>query len=283
MSKGFSEEVFWLNGHFHPLASAAISPFDRGFLYGDGLFETMRAQDGQILFLDRHLKRLQESAEFLRLELNASLNWSDVLGQVLRRNHLLTTVAAVKIIVTRGVSPELGLPAAENPTICITARKYQTFSQSQYQRGWRLYLWPWGFAPPLARHKTLNYLYFLAARQEARDHGCDESVILDPAGNVCETATGSLLIKNSRGEWFRPESPYQLPGITIQRLTELFSEQGVKVTSSSITTKDLMAAETVWVTSSLMGVMPVSEISGHSVSNPDVGEAARQRSLLFGL
>ena len=99
MSPDLSSSLFvWLNGDILPLHEARISPLDRGFLYGDGLFETMRGQDGRILYLTEHLERLHRSVKELRIPPVPSIDWRDCLGDLLRRNDLELGAVAVKII-----------------------------------------------------------------------------------------------------------------------------------------------------------------------------------------
>jgi branched-chain amino acid aminotransferase/para-aminobenzoate synthetase component 1 len=132
----------------------------------------------------------------------------------------------------------------------------------------------------LGKHKTLNYLYYLTARQAALDSGGDEALILDTMGNAADTAAGSLMVKID-GQWFRPASPQRLRGITVELVTELFKREGRKVHEQPLTMDDLLSAETVWVLNSLMGVMPVSSIDDHSLPVLYSEEAARVREALL--
>jgi branched-chain amino acid aminotransferase/para-aminobenzoate synthetase component 1 len=273
-------EILWLNGHFTPIEMAAVSPFDRGFLYGDGLFETIRAQDGRVLYLEMHLERLYASLEVFRIKLNDSPGWEALLGQLLRKNGLTRGAVALKIIVTRGVEPALGLPPAEKPTVCITTRPYDPPPRSIYEAGWKLHLYR-NALHPLAPFKTLNYLYCLTARQAALDAGCDEAILVDHDGLVSETPTGSLLAR-SDGRWWTPESRLQLPGTTIRRVSEILRETGSAVERRPAGTEDLLSAQTVWILNSLMGVMPVSRIDARLVPDPAAEGAARVRELLVG-
>ena len=281
MSPDLSSSLFvWLNGDILPLHEARISPLDRGFLYGDGLFETMRGQDGRILYLTEHLERLHRSVKELRIPPVPSIDWRDCLGDLLRRNDLELGAVAVKIIVTRGTDPTLGLPEYGEATVCMTARRYHPPSTEAYWNGWKLHVFNGGFAPPLGKYKTLNYLYYLAARQVALDSGGDEALILDTMGNVADTAAGSLMVKIN-GQWLRPASPQRLQGITVELVAELFKKEGGKVHKQPLTMDDLLSAETVWVLNSLMGVMPVNSIEDHSLPALNSEEAVRVREVLF--
>ncbi|MBI4798112.1 MAG: aminotransferase class IV [Desulfarculus sp.] len=171
------EPVLWLNGAFTPLGQAAVSPLDRGLLYGDGLFETLRAQEGRALFLDEHLARLRASARFLNIPLAGEPAWPAVMAELLARNGLHQGLARVKIVLTRGAEAALGLPAATQPTLMVTAQAYTPPTPQAYGAGWRLHTFTQGAAPALAGHKTLNYLYYLWARQAAGQAGADAATI----------------------------------------------------------------------------------------------------------
>jgi branched-chain amino acid aminotransferase len=273
-------QIIWLKGRFLPSGEAAISPLDRGFLYGDGVFETMRAEKGSLLYLKEHLERLFHSLSVLRIPIAPSLSWRTVLEELLTLNQLTDDIASVKIIVSRGAHPTLGTPEPVLPTICLTAQRYIPPSETAYQKGWKLHIFKDGYSPPTAMHKSLNYLCFLLARQAAYDVGTDEAVIADPQGRVSETSAGSLLIRKD-GKWMRPVSPYQLPGITIKEVVKLLKNSGMEVEERELTPDDLLSSETIWVLNSLMGIMPVSHVSSLPIPHPSAEEAARLRALLF--
>jgi len=283
-----SAPVVWLNGRFLPLPQAVISPLDRGFLYGDGVFETMRAEDGVVLFLKDHLERLQHSLAALRILADLShcealsFDWHTIIVELLERNGLSSGIASVKISVSRGVCSGPGLPAPELPTVCLSAQAYHPPPDAVYLKGWRLQVFKEGFSPPLARHKTLNYLYFCAARQSAFDAGADEALILDPYGQITETSVGSILAVTD-GWWWTPESSYQLSGITLQRLSMLLHSAGKSVEVRRASLESLFSAQTIWVLNSLMLIMPVSELEGRVVPDCRLEDASRFRRELTEL
>lgn len=268
----------WLNGRFLPLEQAAISPLDRGFLYGDGLFETLRAQEGRALWLEEHLVRLKASARFLRLPTPEDIDWPSVIGGLLARNGLQQGLARVKIVLTRGEHSDLGLPPPALPTLLVTAQAYRQPTPQDYQAGWRLGSFRQGAAPALAGHKSLNFLFYLWARQEARQGGADEALILDAQGRVAETSLGSLLCR-ADGRWWTPASPHSLPGLTLARLRGLLAGDGQAVEQRPATPADLAACPTAWVLNSLMGIMPVSHLDGQALASPapELAQEYRQR------
>jgi branched-chain amino acid aminotransferase len=277
-----AEQWVFLNGRIMPLSEARISPLDRGFQYGDGVFTTVRAESGCPLYLAAHLGRLTRSLKDLRIDWEPlqGMDWRALLDEILRRNGLDGGLAGLKILVTRGVALPLGLPEGGKPTVFVQARPYEPPSPEQYADGWRLHICHSGYAPPLAIHKSLNYLYYLSARQEAIDAGADEAVVLDAYGHIAETAAGSLLICSDE-VWWTAESPYQLPGITLQQVRRLFEEQGHTVESRSVSLAELAKAQTVWVLNSLIGIMPVRSVDGVELPLPAAKEAAHWRGELF--
>jgi branched-chain amino acid aminotransferase len=273
-------EVVCLNGGFLPIHEAWISPLDRGFLYGDGIFTTMRAEGGHVLYLKDHLERLRQSLIELRLPLPSSVDWEAAPAELLRRNRLEEEVASVKIVVTRGPSAVLGLPETAQATVVIYARRYEPPKPSAYRAGYRLHVFRNGFSPPLSNLKSLNYLYHLMARQAALDTGADEAVILDVQGRLTETAAGSLLLRTG-GEWWTPQSAYQLPGITLRHVMKILEGDGLNVARRSADAAGLFSAETVWVLNSLIGVMPVAQVDQRPVAEPAPEEAGRVRAEFF--
>ena len=125
-------EVF-VNGQFLPISQATVSVQDRGLLYGDGLFETIRAEAGRPLWLGHHLARLAQSAAALNLTLPPDFPWEIKILELLQRNHLERHLAAVKILITRGEIATLGLPETDQPTIIIYARKYEPPPAEEYE------------------------------------------------------------------------------------------------------------------------------------------------------
>jgi branched-chain amino acid aminotransferase len=215
-----------------------------------------------------------------RMVIDPVPEWNSVLEGLLRENKLTMGPAAIKIVVTRGIEATPGMPNPESPTVCVMARRYDPPTPLAYKKGLRLNILEDGFAPPLAQFKTLNYLYYLVARQTALDAGGDEAILLDNAGKVTETSSGSLLLRTDN-RWWTPESKYQLPGTTLRKVAGIFAREGVSIEKRPSRSEDLFTAKTVWVLNSLVGIMPVSEIDGHPVGNPNADEADKIRRELF--
>lgn len=260
-----SEQSFvWLNEDLLPLAEARVSVGDRGWLYGDGFFETLRVEDGRPLFWGDHLARLRASARCFRLTFPEGVPWEERLARLLEANRLGAGLAAVKILLTRGVAPELGLPQDTRPTLVIYARAYHPPSPAEYAAGWPVATFPERRSTFLGRHKSLNYLFYLAARQYALDQGAREAIILEADGLISEGAATSLVYLQAGG-FFTPEAGSALPGVTIGGLARGLARRGRRLEPVPTPPSQLRKAEGLWLVNSLMGLMPVAFLDGQAV------------------
>ncbi len=257
-------EVF-LNGQFRPASQAVVSVQDRGLLYGDGLFETLRAAAGQPFWLRQHLARLTRSAAALNLTLPDNFPWAAVIQELLQRNGMATGIAAVKILVTRGEAAALGLPATDQPTIIISAREYTPPPPADYRQGWPVVCFPERRHCFLGSHKSLNYLFSLAARQYALDHGGREALILEPDGTVVEGAAAGVLWQEGGG-YFTPRAASALPSVTLTVLEDILRRQGLAIQRATGPVARLLQAEGLWLANSLMGLMPVAALDGQPLA-----------------
>ena len=262
----------WINDALLPLSQARVSVEDRGFLYGDGFFETLRAEDGRAVFLDEHIKRLQASAQAFRINFPDQIHWEERLTRLLAANRLQQGTAAVKILLTRGEATGLGLPSAPSPTLVIWARPYQSPDPEEYAAGWPVVVFPERRATFIGGHKSLNYLFYLAARQYALDQGAKEALILEADGLVSEGAATSLIVAQNE-RFLTPAAPSALPGVTVAVLARALKRRGRQLERVRLQLSEVQEAEGLWLANSLMGVMPVSSLAGKSV--PRMSEKTR--------
>jgi branched-chain amino acid aminotransferase len=253
-------QYVWLNEGLIPISQARVSVNDRGFLYGDGLFETLRAEAGKARFLKEHLERLKNSAQAFRLPF-PTIPWEERLSQLLQANSLIRGLARIKILLTRGEAPGLGLPGDCRPTLVIWASRYTPPTPGEYAAGWPVVIFPEGRSTFVGRHKSLNYLFYLAARQYALDHGAKEALILEADGLVSEGAATSLVYLY-QGQFYTPETASALPGVTLAVLCQGLTARGRTIKARSLSVNQLQAVEGLWLANSLMGLMPVAAING---------------------
>ncbi len=260
-----NKAIVWLNNEFAREDEAKISISDRGILYGDGFFTTMRAEEGNVFFLDYHLERISGSCRSFYIRFPEILKDHNIYKTLLAKNGLQNSIAVVKLVITRGKDRTIGLPEGNAPTCIITVRQYNLPDPDVYSRGWNLVSFDFPRISPLAKHKTLNYLYNLWARQYAVDAGADEALLIDPDLFIAETATGTVVVRFEDG-WFTPVLPGNgagiLPGVTLRMLRMILERDGIYITPRCIRLKELNRARDVWVLNSLMGVMPVNSVDG---------------------
>jgi len=259
-----SEPLCWLNGKLVPLGQARISPLDRGLLYGDGLFETMRAYHGGIFRLVAHLERLLAGARALRFPFALDAGeLARACEDTVRANGLRE--AYVRLTVTRGVG---GLPseldASPEPTVLVVAREFHGYPAELRERGMRAVIAPVrrNASSPLARVKSLNYLDSLLARAWAADSGADEALMLDPEGSVVEGSASNLFVVEGGAVGTPPVSAGVLPGITRECVLGLCADLGIEAGERTITPDDLTGADEAFLTNSLMEVMPLTRVGG---------------------
>ncbi|MDI6854703.1 MAG: aminotransferase class IV [Deltaproteobacteria bacterium] len=254
----------WLNDELLPASQACISVHDRGLLYGDGFFETIRAENGSPWFLSEHLNRLRAAAEVFRIPFPQGIDWQARVERLLAANGLTERLAAVKILLTRGEAIDLGLPAASRPTLIIYARPYTPPGPGEYAAGWPVAIFPEPRTTFLGRYKSLNYLFYLAARQYALDQGAREALILESDGLVSEGAATSIIFVRD-GRYFTPQAPSALAGVTLAVLARAILRRNIRLETKPMALDELRQAEGLWLVNSLMGVMPVAAVDGQAV------------------
>ncbi|MBI3783261.1 MAG: aminotransferase class IV [Deltaproteobacteria bacterium] len=263
-----------LNGRIVPAARARISVFDRGLLYGDGLFETVRTYAGQPFALDDHLARLRKSAKQLGLRV-PQRDWAGDIERHLRRCRLTSTDAAVRITLTRGAgAPGLIPPPKLEPTVLMVATPIAASIERDQSRGIRVALLPFGRVAFLAEHKTLDYLPAVLGRMYAQKHGACEGLYVE-RGCVSEATTANLfVVRGSR--LLTPPVSGLLPGVTRKLTLEAAAMAGVEVRESVIRANALPRSSEMFITSSLIEVMPVIQVDGIPIGNGNVGALTRR-------
>lgn len=259
-----------LDGRLLPATRARISVFDRGLLYSDGLFETLRSYRGKPFALAAHLSRLQASARFLGIVLPRR-PWQRDLSGLLKRNGLLATDAAIRITVTRGVAaPQLLPPARIRPTLIISAAPVDPSIASAQQRGVRVTLLPFARHGFLAEHKVLNYLPGVLGKVIAARHGAFEGLFVDSDGLVTEGTASNVFIWR-HGQLCTPAIRGILPGLTRRMILEAAVADGVRVAERPLTTHDLFGAEEAFLTSSVVEIVPIITVDARGIGDGQAG------------
>lgn len=261
----------FLNGQFVSAEHAVVSVFDRSFLYGDGLFETMFVWRGRPFRWEDHFRRLQLGAELLRLELpGTSRVLLEQALELIRRNSLPCSI--LRLTVSRG-SGTRGYSIRDTTNPCVTMTQHATaMPLPSSPLVWRLItasvLIP--ARDPIARIKSCNKLAQILARCEAEAAGGDEALLLNTENKVAETASGNLFWIE-RGRVFTPPLDSGcLPGVTRGVVWSLCQSLGVQVAEKDLLPEDLLRAEGVFVTQSSLGVIEVASVDGMRMLKSEV-------------
>jgi branched-chain amino acid aminotransferase len=257
----------YLNGRFVGEEEACISVHDRGFLYGDGLFETIRVYDGEPCLWSDHMRRLAHGCEVLRI--NLPLTPSEmrrVVAEQLRRNQLRD--AMIRITVSRGPGARGYSPrGADHPTFCILVFP----AQKKVSASWKLITSSLRLPneDPLAVFKHANKLRQIVARAEADDRGADEALLLNERGEVIEGTTTNLFWIQ-KGTVCTPLLSGILSGITRNYILRLCAFMGIATREKNVTLKTLLKADGVFVTASGIELVEVAEIDGKPIKRSAV-------------
>jgi para-aminobenzoate synthetase component 1 len=268
--------VAWCNGKFMTLEDITVSVNGEGFLYGYGIFETIRVQNGKPCRLSQHLNRFENSWKFCFDIEPPDITWDAVIGQVLDRCGLSKGISAVKLLAAAG---EPGKP--ESMTFLVTARPYIHRLKTTGRDGLYLASYPYQRYSSLALHKTMNYMFCKMANGWAKKQGADEALIVNTDGSVCETATANILCIID-GKWYRPQSGYVLPGIMQKAVCDLLFQRGITVEELVLSVDELKKADQVFLTNALMGLVPVFRIDNITINGDTSKELCEEiNSVLF--
>ena len=271
------EDIVYLNGTLVPRQEAMVSPFDRGFLYGYGLFETMRSYKERVFRLDRHLTRLRLSAQ--RLALASELEAYD-LEQAVYRTLEANKLADARIRLTVSAGPggrALAPPVGGLITVLVFAEKL-LLSPEAYEQGIRAALVSAkrNSLSPLSRVKATNYLGNLVAYSEAVALGAEEAILLNERGFIAEGSMSNIFLV-AGGMLLTPsEESGILPGITREAVLELARELGVEATEGEISLADLLRADEAFLTSSVREVLPITSIDNKPVAQGSPGPVTKR-------
>jgi branched-chain amino acid aminotransferase len=267
--------LVFLNGHFVPEEQAVIPVNDRGFLLGDGLFETVRVAAGRPFRFKEHLERLTRGADFLKIKLPFTpQELAGFAGQLIETNQM--PEAVLRLTLTRGPGGRGYAPGGESrPTVVMALHPVPP---APNPAGWDLvtssFRIPAG--DPLASFKTTSKILHVLARAEAAERGADEALLLNTNGKVAETAGGNLFWVQGGTICTVPAEHGVLPGITRGAVLDLCRELNLKSHQCDIQPAALKRCAGIFVTQSVFGIVPVATFEGKSVaSSPLVTQIAR--------
>lgn len=270
--------IIYIDGKFLPDDQAKISVFDHGFLYGDGVFEGIRAYNGKIFRLKEHLDRLFDSAKTIDLRPPLSKEeLTEIICEVLRRNNLHD--AYIRPIITRGYG-DLGLDPRKcpKPSVVVIATSWGAMYGDLYEKGLKAVTVsirrnPAEALPPNV--KSLNYLNNILAKIEANYKGGDEAIFFDTNGYISEGSGDNLyIVKN--GEIITPPTLNNLRGVTRMVLIEIAKSLGITVKEQNIGYFDIYTADEMICTGTAAEVAPITWVDGRIIGSGKPGPVTRQ-------
>lgn len=258
---------------------ASVSVFDRGFLYGDSVYETLRTAGGRPVELARHLDRLRRSALGIGLEIPFD---DAALRAAIAATHAASGNADsyVRVIVTRGTGPLMLDPrVSSSPLLVVLVQELRLPAPALYEAGLSVRIVDVhkisarSLDPTL---KTGNYLNSIQALRQAAESAAEDAILCSPAGDVAEGATSNVFMVRA-GELRTPAlATGLLEGITRALVLALATELGIGWRETKIWPDELRAADEVFLTSSVRGAMPVTTLDGQRVGAGGVGPVTRR-------
>jgi branched-chain amino acid aminotransferase len=272
------EEIIYLNGDLVPASKAKLSPFNFGFLYGYGAFETMRSYGGTIFRLDRHIARLHHAAEIMGIaDKLTAFDLDKACCDVLKANNL--TEARVRLTVTAGEGDIVPNPdTCRDITVFIVARKLVPRPAENYEQGYKAITSSYrrNSHSPLSRLKSTSYLEGVLARGEARDANVDEVVMLNETGCVAEGCVSNIFLVNNQMLITPSIESGALPGITREAVLELAKSLGITTAVKQVEVEELLAASEAFLTSSTIEVMPLTQLDEKPIGTGKPGRLTQQ-------
>lgn len=262
----------FLNDSVVEAGDAKVAADDSGFLYGQGLFETMRAVGGEVFRVDDHLDRMFASCAKLNIKTSYERDdVKDAIGKVLAANEL--TEARVRVTVSGGaMSSEVVVG-----TLLVTAVEFAAYPEEYYEKGVIVTLCDYrqNSMDPLCGHKTTNYFARLIALQESQKKKAAESLWFTTDNKLAEGCVSNVFIVKD-GTLFTPglDTPV-LPGIARKTVLEIAEKEGVAFKEKDLFINDLLEADEVFVTNSIMTILPVATVEARAIGDGKPGEVTK--------
>ena len=275
--------IIYIDGSYVPRDEARVSVFDHGLLYGDGVFEGIRAYNGRVFRLLEHIDRLFDSARTIDLTPPVSKEeMAGIILETLRKNRLSN--GYIRPIITRGVG-DLGLDPRKcpKPTVIVIAVEWGAMYGDLYEKGLKattvsIRRNPAESLPPNV--KSLNYLNNILGKIEANYTGADEAIFFDTNGYMSEGSGDNIFIVKN-GVIFTPPTLNNLRGITRAVVLEIAQSFGITLIEQNLGYYDMYTADEVFVTGTAAEVAPIVLVDGRSIGNGKPGPITRQLMAAF--
>jgi branched-chain amino acid aminotransferase len=274
-----NELLIYIDGAFYPKSEAKISVYDHGFLYGDGVFEGIRAYNGVVFKLKEHIDRLYRSAHAITLKIPMTKEeMTQAVVETLRKNKMKDSY--IRLVVSRGVG-DLGLDPRKCPkqTVIIITDTISIRAGNAKETGiTTMFSWVRRNPVDATTHevKSLNYLNSILAKIEANACGVDEAICLESNGYVAEGVGENIFIVKNGEVFTTPTSTGALAGITADVIRELAEKLNIKLTVANLTPFMLFTADEAFFTGTAMEVVPIREINKRQIGNGKPGPITKQ-------
>lgn len=273
------ELLAYVDGEFLPESDSKVSVFDHGLLYGDGIFEGIRAYSGRVFRLDDHIRRLYDSAKAIHLEIpHPKEEFRDLILELCRRNDIED--GYIRPVVTRGKG-DLGLDprkVKDGATVVIIARPFDVLYGDKYEDGLSLITSTYRRVPSQSvspNIKSLNYLNQILARVEANIQEADEALLLDLQGYVSEASADNFFVVRDE-VLSTPPTVSILQGITRQTVMEITEELGYRTRERFFTLFDVYAADEAFITGTAAEIGPVVRVDNRVIGDGKPGGITKQ-------
>jgi branched-chain amino acid aminotransferase len=276
--------TIWIDGEWHDRASAKVSVFDHGLLYGDGVFEGIRVYSGKVFRLQEHLERLYDCAKAVDLVIPlAQEEFGRVIEEAVRRSGLQE--AYIRPIVTRGVG-DLGIDPRKcpTPTVIVIVDGISIWPPERYEQGLSVITagTPIPHREALSpRVKSLNYLCHAMAKLEANNAGADEALMMDSSGHIAEGTGQNLFVLKRKVLRTPPLSAGILAGVTRAAVMELAVAAGLSVREELLNRFDVYTADEAFLTGTASEIAPIRSYDGRSIGSGKRGPVTKDLMARF--
>ena len=268
----------FLNDNIIPDTDGSVSTGDRGLLYGDGIYETLRSYNGKPFKLSEHLERMRNSASLLRISFeHTNIEICEWINELIEKNRCQD--AYIRITLSRGAGGgRLQMDNNIDPTTLIQVKALIPYDRNLYDEGMSLVVSDYrrSTSCPISRHKSTNLLKSIILKEEANKKAAHETIILNTNGYVAECIVSNIFMV-SDGSVVTPSLGTNiLPGITRKTVLDICHDSSIPVSEEHFMVERLLKSDEVFITNSLMEIMPVSKIDDSKIGKAVPGKITRQ-------
>lgn len=272
-----------INGKIVEPSEAKISVFDRGYLFGEGLFETLRSYGGKLPFLDKHLGRMEWGATFVGVPFVHPREIQEHIEALLAANQLKD--ARIKIVLSavgHSIRPTLITENMET-NLVIACEKFVPISEDEYEEGVDLAIIREirNDPPPASNVKSLSWLTKTVARREFSEKDCYDGILLSPEGYITECTSANVFWFQGETLCTAPISAGVLPGVTRDLVIQVAKDNGIKVQERLIKEEEFKKVSEIFITGSTLEVMPVTQLDSLPVGSGKPGKTTRDLRQLY--